>query len=83
MATQFLDGTFRQELDRLLQVFSQLDDASVEDEQLAIALANAANGRKCPKARLSQPILRSKSVQALMDGARQSRAFSRRLHHES
>jgi hypothetical protein len=84
MARQFVDhGASRQEIDRLLEVFSRLDDASVEDERLAISLSNADNGRKRPRARLSEPVLQQESVQALLDGARQSRAFAQRLHTAS
>ncbi len=69
----------RQELDRLLGVFSQLDDASVEDEHLAIS-RESGDGQKRLKARLSQPVLKTKDIHALLDGARQGRAFSRRIY---
>jgi hypothetical protein len=83
MARQFVDhGTSRQEIDRLLQVFSRLDDASIEDERLA-ALSDADRGSIRPRARLSEPVLKQESVQTLLNGARQSRAFSKRLHTES
>jgi len=84
MARQFIDqGASRQELDRFLRLFSQLDDASVEDEHHAISFADVDDCQKRPKARLSQPVLKTKDIQPLLDGARQSRAFSKRLCGES
>jgi hypothetical protein len=63
------------EIDRLLKIFSELDDAGMETER-AVAAANHY-GR--PASRLTQPILQQGNDRILLDGARQGHSFAKRL----
>jgi hypothetical protein len=68
------------ELDRLLKVFSELDDASMELESEEAALdKKTAAGRRRPASRLTEPVLQGADCRLLLDGARQGQAFARRL----
>jgi hypothetical protein len=68
------------EIDRLLKVFSELDDACIQDEQAPPSGENSGKRGKRPQARLSEPVLHPTDYCGLLDGARQIRAFARRVN---
>jgi hypothetical protein len=69
------------ELDRLLKVFSELDDASIEleSEEAALDKESAEARRRRPASRLTEPVLQGADYRVLLDGARQGRAFANRV----
>ncbi len=69
------------ELDRLLKVFSELDDASMEleSEEAALDKETAGARRRRPASRLTEPVLQRADYRVLLDGARQGRAFAKRV----
>ena len=68
-----------QMLEQLPKVYAGLDDASVEDEHRARSPSSPGRLRSRQKSLLSQPVLSATNIEALLDGARQSRAFAKRV----
>lgn len=69
------------ELARLLKVFSELDDASIEleSEEAALGKKTAGPQQRRPASRLTEPVLQRADYRVLLDGARQGQAFARRV----